>query len=226
MTTTLVGSNWIVTLILAHFLASIAAAEVRNLRTAVVAITIQSALLASIIASFAYLSHNESLYYWSAITLLSKAVFIPVLLTYYTRRLPHGEVKPLLGFIPSITILSVALVIFYRFIHTYIEFFAPTPEATLEPARSSLSIALAIFALGIYVLVIKRDAIKMVIGLVLLENGVHLSLITLAPTLPETTVIGITTNVVVAAWLLLFLISRIYEVFGTTDTVDLSELKR
>jgi len=72
---------------------------------------------------------------------------------------------------------------------------------------------------------VRRDAVKAVIGLVLLENGVHLALVTLAPTLPETTLIGIVTNVIITVWLLLYLAGRIFRVLGTTDTAVLSELK-
>lgn len=222
----MIEGNLIVTLMIAHLIASLLAVEIRNLKLASIALCIQALFLASIFATFAHISNNPSLYWLSLTALITKAIIIPWLLLTYIRKLPKAEVTPVIGFMFSISILSIILVIFYRFILTYIEFVAPTPEAMVEPARSCLALSFMIFALGLYVLIARKDAIKVVIGLCLLENGVHLSLVTLAPGLPETTLIGIATNVVIAAWLLLYLISRIFEIVGSTDTSILSELRR
>jgi hydrogenase-4 component E len=85
-------------------------------------------------------------------------------------------------------------------------------------------VALTVFVLGLYAILSRRDAIKTVIGLCLLENAVHLSLVSLAPGLKETALIGIATEVVVTVYLLLYIIAGIREKLGTTDTFALSEL--
>ena len=90
--------------------------------------------------------------------------------------------------------------------------------------RTNLAVAFTIFVLGIYAILTRRDAIKTVIGLCLLENGVHLSLVSLAPAMKETALAGIATEVVVTVYLLLYIIGGIREKFGTTDTSKLSEL--
>jgi len=221
----IVESNLIVTLMVAHLIASLLAVEVRNLRYAVACLAVQSALLASIFAAFAYLTATPNLYYWVLTALATKVVIIPVLLWYHILRLPERELQPMIGFRISTAIIAVLTVICYRFLHTYVEFVAPTPEATIEPARSCLAIAFTVFALGLYVLMVRRDGVKIIIGMILLENGIHLSLVTLAPTLPETTVLGVTTNVVVTAWVLLYLVRQAFERLGTTDTLDLSQLR-
>ena len=221
-----VTGDVIITLVVAHLLASIAAAEIRNLKLSTVALCAQSIFLSATFAAFAVLSQNPSLYWWALTTLLTKAILIPWLLFYYMRRLPKLEVKPVIGFAASLIFLLIFLTAFYEFVHTHIEFIAPTREALVEPARANLAIAFTIFVLGVYVVMARRDAFKIVIGLILLKNGVHLSLVTLAPTLPETTIFGITTDVIVAAFLLLYLTERIYQQFGTVDTVQLSTLRR
>ena len=219
------GGNLIVTLYLIHFVFSLLAAELRNLKWAVVAIAIQSLFLASILATFANIAANPSLYWWSLTALITKVIIIPYLLWLYIRHLPTVETRPWLGTIPSVAVMLILAVIFYSFLHTNVEFIAPTLQAALEPARSNLALSLTICTLGLWVLLVRRDAAKVVIGLVLLENGVHLSLVTLAPTLPQTAVIGIITNVIIAVWLLLYLAGRIFRALGTTDTAMLSELK-
>jgi hydrogenase-4 component E len=95
-----------------------------------------------------------------------------------------------------------------------------------EPTRSSLAMAFTIFVLGIYVCVARRDLVKVIIGVVLLENGAHLALISLVPGRAETAILGIATNIALSAWLLLYFGQVMYKVLGTTDTLKLSELKR
>ena len=220
------GGNLIITLYLIHFVFSLLAAELRNLKLSVVAITIQSLFLAGILVTFANIADNPSLYWWSLTALITKVIIIPYLLWLYIRQLPTAETRPWLGTVPSVAVMFILVVIFYGFFHTNVEFLAPTMQAAVEPARSNLALALTICVLGLWVLLVRRDAAKAVIGLVLLENGVHLSLVTLAPTLPETTIIGIVTNVIITVWLLLYLAGRIFRALGTTDTAMLSELKR
>jgi len=219
------GGDLIITLYLIHFAFSLLAAELRNLKWSIVAITIQSLFLTSILATFANIAANPSLYWWSLTSLITKVIIIPLLLLLYIRQLPTAETRPWLGTAPSVAAMFILVVIFYSFLHTNVEFIAPTLQAAVEPARSNLALSLTICALGLWVLLLRKDAAKAVIGLVLLENGVHLSLVTLAPTLPETTIIGIITNVIITVWLLLYLAGRIFQTLGTTDTATLSELK-
>ena len=55
---------------------------------------------------------------------------------------------------------------------------------------------ISVLMIGFYALLTRRDAFKIVIGLCLLENGVHMGLISLAPSIPETALIGVVTDVV------------------------------
>lgn len=214
-------------LMITHLLASLIAAELRNLRAATWALIVQSFLLTCIITSFAFVWNNYTLLIWAFITLLTKVVIIPSLLLYHLRVTSlTTELRPLIGLRASLLFGTVLVVAFYWLFRTYIYFIAPTQPAMVEPARSNLAVAFCIFSLGIYVLITRRDVVKVVIGLQLLENGAHLALITLAPTLPATTKLGIWTNVVVAAYILIKLAEGIYKTLGVVDTLSLSELKR
>jgi len=57
-----VTGDVIITLVVAHLLASIATAEVRNLKLSNGFLCVQSLLLSAIIASFAVISQNPTLY--------------------------------------------------------------------------------------------------------------------------------------------------------------------
>jgi hydrogenase-4 component E len=216
----------ITTLMVCHFIASVCAAEIRNLKTATGFLLVQSLLLALIIVAFAEKSQNYTLYWWAGLTVVTKAMIIPGLLWWHIKRTNYIEVKPLVSFVVSFIVLAVFLISFYQMIHTYVNFLAPTAAASAEPSRSALALAFTIFVLGLYVLVVHRDAVKIIIGLHLIENGVHLALVTLVPQLPVTTILGIVSNVVVAAVMLLWLTENIYKEFGSADTMQLSTLKR
>jgi len=216
----------LVTLTLAILITSIAAVEIRNLRTTAFAYLLHSIFLVMIIVSYAYIKHNESLYLWGMTCFVTKVVIIPYMLFRFIKHVPQTEHRPIIGFGLSLTIVIILIVVFFQLFKKYIFLLAPTEAAQMEPVRSLLGGAFTIFALGLWGLLTRRDAIKTVIGLALLENGVHLVLLALTPQLRETTMIGILTNVVAVVFLLLYISTNIYQVFGSMDTVRLSELKR
>jgi len=216
----------LITLTLAILVTSIAAVEIRNLRTTSFAYLLHSIFLFAIVMGYAYVKHNESLYLWAITCFLTKVIIIPYMLFRFVKTVPIMEHKPIIGFVFSVVIVSSLMVIFFTFFRKVIIFLAPTPTAMVEPVRSLLAGAFTIFSLGLYALLTRRDVLKTVIGLALLENGVHLVLLALAPQLKETTMIGILTNVLAVVIILLYLSRDIYRIFGTTDTVQLSELKR
>jgi hydrogenase-4 component E len=216
----------LVTLTLAILITSIGAVEIRNLRSTTFAYLLHSIFLCAIIISYAYVKNNPTLYLWSVTCFITKVVIIPYMLFRFLKTVPKEEFRPLIGFGLSLTIVSILLVVFFQVFKKYIFLLAPTEAAQQEPVRSLLAGAFTIFALGVWALLTRRDVLKTVIGLALLENGVHLVLLALTPQLPETTMIGILTNVVAVVFLLLYLSSGVYQLFGSTDTVKLSELKR
>ncbi|MFA4015779.1 MAG: hypothetical protein RUDDFDWM_000872 [Candidatus Fervidibacterota bacterium] len=221
------GIDVLALLMIAHLLASLVASELRNLRLSAWALVVQAFFLACIIASYGVVWNNPSLFIWAFVTVLTKVIIIPSLLLHHIRVTGLTmEIRPLIGLRMSVLMSVFLVVALYWLFRTYIYFIAPTIAAMMEPARSNLAMAFCIFSLGMYVLITRRDVVKVVVGFVLLENGAHLALITLAPTLPATTKLGIWTNVIIAAWLLIKLAEGIYKALGVVDTLSLSELKR
>ncbi len=210
------------TLSLLMILTSVTAVETRNLRFAATAYSLQALLICGLLVAFA--RGNPALYWWASTALVTKAVVTPLLLFIYIGKTSEKELKAIIGFGPSVIIAAAMMIGFYNLTHSNIHLLAPTPLATEGVFRTNLAVALTVFALGIYAILTRRDAVKTVIGICLLENAVHLSLVSLAPELRETALVGIATEVVVTVWLLLYVITGIHERFGTTDTFKLSEL--
>ncbi|UCC72560.1 MAG: hydrogenase 4 membrane subunit [Gemmatimonadota bacterium] len=211
------------TLSMLMVLTSVATLEIRRLRMSAIAYSLQALLLVALLLSFAAL--NPALYGWAAVALLTKAIIIPWFLFRYIGSREAQEEKPLIGFGPSVVVAVLLMVGFYRLTHSQFGLLVPTALAHQEVLRTNLAVASTVFALGLYCVLTRRDAVKTVIGLCLLENGVHLSLVSLAPELPETALFGVATEVVVTVYLLLYVIAGIRREFGTTDTLRLRELR-
>ncbi len=135
------------------------------------------------------------------------------------------ELKPVIGFGPSVVVAALLMLGFFHLTHGQVKLLAPTGIAQLGVFRTNLAVASTVFALGLYAVLTRRDAIKAVIGLCLPENGVHLSLVSLAPELPETALFGVATEVVVTVYLLLYVIGGVRQEFGSRDTFRLRELR-
>jgi hydrogenase-4 component E len=213
----------ILTLSMSMVITSVVAVEVRRLRWAAAAYAVQALLLVGLLLSYARM--NPALYWWAATALVTKAVLTPWFLFRYIGKTQEEEVEPLIGFGPSVVLAAVLMIVFFRLTHGQVDILVPSDLAREEVFRTNLAVASTVFVLGIYAVLSRRDAVKTVIGLCLLENGVHLSLVSLAPDLTETALFGIASEVVVTVFLLLYVIEGIYRVFGTTDTFRLRELQ-
>jgi len=218
--------DFVASLALAMMVISLIAVELRALRFAAWAYLGQALLLVTILLVFAFATHSEWLLVWAVVALVTKAGLIPWLLFKYIAKMEvTREAEPYVDFAPSLLFASVLMVGLYRLTHAHTELLGPGTTAALEPFRTNLAVAVTLFALGLYAIISRRDAIKVIIGLCLLENGVHLSLVSLAPAMPEMPIIGLVTEVFITVWMLLDLVLGVERTFGTTDTAVLQKLK-
>lgn len=202
---------------------SVAVVEIRRLTYSAATYVLQALLIVALLLNFAAL--NPALYGWAATALVTKAILIPCFLFWAIRRGEAREVKPLIGFGPSVIVATLTMVGFFYLTQQQVDILAPAELAEQTVFRTNLAVASTVFVLGLYCVLTRRDAVKTVIGLCLLENGVHLGLVSLAPELPETALFGVASEVVVTVFLLLYVINGIRQEFGTTDTFKLNELQ-
>ncbi len=210
----------ILTLTLGVLIAGIAAAEIRDLAASTWAYLVHSLCLAGTFAAFAVITHSPQLYWWVLAAVLTKVVFIPLVLRWYIVKHPATELRPTLDYRVSLLVVAIVLMLFFKLVHTHMADVAPT-----EAARSNLAVAFTVFAVGLYILATRRNAVKNVIGVCLLENGAHLALVVLAPAQPETALLGIATSIVITVWILIYITSGVHKIIGTPDTLKLSELR-
>jgi hydrogenase-4 component E len=223
VTADLLDARLIETLSMLVVITSVATVELRRLRFAAATYSLQALLIVAMLATFAAV--NPALYWWAATALLTKAILTPAFLFRSIAKGNDRELRPLIGFGPSVAVAALLMFGFFRLTHSSVALLAPTVLSQQEVFRTNLAVASTVFALGLYCVLTRRDAVKTVIGLCLLENGVHLSLVSLAPELPETALFGVATEVVVTVFLLLYVIAGVRQEFGSTDTLELKELQ-
>lgn len=211
------------TLALTLLLTSFLAVESRDLRRATHAYMLQALVMVAIIACFATM--HPGLWVWAATAFVTKFALVSWLLHRAAARGDRHEVPPYVpAWASGLTVAALALAV-YTFLHVNASLLAPTPLAELEPHRTNVAVALTLLFVGTYAVLTRRDAFKVVLGVCLIENGAHLSLVTLAHGMRETVLIGIVTDVVVAIFLLLHLVGGIESRLGTRDTARLRELR-
>ena len=218
------NADLIETLSLMMVITSVAAVEMRRLRFSSAAYLCQALLMVSLLVAFAAV--NPALYWWAGTAFVTKVVLTPWFLFRSIRGTDDRELKPVIGLGPSVVVACLLISVFFRLTHTQATLIVPSGMAQLEVFRTNLAVASTVFALGLYAVLTRRDAVKTVIGLCLLENAVHLSLVSLAPELSETALFGVATEVVVTVFLLLYVIGGVQREFGTRDTFQLHELRR
>jgi len=211
------------TLSLAMILTSFVAVESRSLRRALTAYMAQALVMVAVIACFA--TYHTPLALWAVTAFVTKFGLISWLLFRALKGGDDAEVPARTGPLVSAMIVGAVAVACYQAVHANVAFLAPTPEAQAEPFRTNVAVSLTLVAVGIYAIITRRDALKIVIGVCLIENGAHLSLVTLATRMHETVLVGIVTDVVLAVYLLLILIRGIEERLGTRDTSRLVVLR-
>ena len=183
---------------------------------------VQSFLLASIACVIAFFNHANHVYIAAFLTLILKAVALPILLERLVAKVGiRQEIEPIINVPLSILISGgltlVGYVVAVSFQH---------PEATFGPAalgHSTLAVAIALFLIGFFTMLNRRKALTQVLGLLSMENGICLAGISLTYGVPLVVEIGIFFDVLVAVMVLAILVYRMGEAF---DSMDVSKLRR
>ena len=171
-------------------------------------------VLALSVAWQAFIQHAPHLYVTAAISLIFKAIIVPVALHRIIVRLGiHREIENVVGvgltMIAGIGLVALSMVVMLRV----------TPEA--DPlAREDLAFALSVVLLGLLVMVTRRNAVSQVVGFMSLENGLVLAA-TGAKGMPLVVEISVAFSILIAFIVIGIFLFRIRERF---DSVDVSAL--
>ncbi|HXQ27462.1 MAG TPA: NADH-quinone oxidoreductase subunit K [Candidatus Acidoferrales bacterium] len=183
---------------------------------------LQSFLLAAIAGTIAFFNHANHVYIVALLTLILKAVVLPLILARLVERVGiQKEIEPLINVPLSVLISGCLTMVGYVVAESFYH-----PEETSGVAalgRNTLAIAIALFLIGFFMLLNRRKALTQVLALLSMENGIFLAGISLTYGVPLVIELGIFFDVFVAVMVLAILVYRIGETF---DSMDVSKLRR
>ncbi len=180
----------------------------------------QSFLLGAIAGAIAWYNHAPHIYVAAGMTILVKAILVPVLLERLVDRIDiQHEIAPIVNVPLSIVISGgltlVAYVVGESFYH---------PETNVASlGHNTLAVAISLFLIGFFMMLNRRKALSQVLALLTLENGVFLAAICLTYGMPLIVELGVFFDVLVAVLVLGILVYQIRESF---ESMDVSKLRR
>jgi hydrogenase-4 component E len=182
---------------------------------------IQSLLLSASCFLLGFSQHSFHLYALGAITIVAKVIAIPWVLKrtlireLYVRR----EIDQVLN-IPASLLSALFLAI------VAVLLVSPILSITPDPViRINLPIGLAGVLIGAFSLMVRREAIPQLIGILAMENGAFFAGIAIAAELPLIAELTVAFNVILITVIIGLLARNIKETIGTTEAGALTGLK-
>jgi hydrogenase-4 component E len=193
----------------------------RWLVTNIRAFGVQSFLLAAIAATIAHFNHAPHIYVVAALTLVFKAILLPVILERMVTKVEiQQQIEPFVNVPVSVIVSGLLTLLAYVVAESF-----HRPEEASGLGHNTLAVAIALFLIGFFMMVNRRKALTQVLALLCLENGLFLAAISLTYGMPLIVEIGIFFDVLVATLLLGILVYRIRETFDSMDVSRLSRLR-
>lgn len=188
-----------------------------RLATAVHILLAQSAFVAAACAVAGWQTGETHMFAAALLTIVVKTGLIPYALLRLVRLLRHErEVNPVLSANASSLAATAAIVLAYGLI---------THALPAVVSRDAVATAVALVLIGLLLIIIRRQAILQIVGLITMENGLYLLGLSTTRGLPLIIDLGIFFDVLVAVTVMVILAFRLKRSFQTTDTSILKRLK-
>lgn len=181
----------------------------------------QTVVLAGVTAVIAYFTGVWEIYVAAALTLVIKAIIIPKVLVRVTQKI-KGEFKietnPYISLRMSVLISALLVALSYILTQQILS------SSNLDRvAVTYLPVSIALFFIGLFVMVSRRMALNQVVGLLIIENGLFLFTTVLTHGVSLIIEIGIFADILVGVIISAILLFRISQTF---DTLDIGSLER
>ena len=167
----------------------------------------------------AFKTGQHHLFYSASLTLVLKAILLPLILHRLIRKLHiKSEVEPLIN-IPTTMLIGLGLVV--------IAFNVAQPISHLSStiARGTLGIALATVMLAFLMMITRRKAITQVVGFLAMENGLFLAATSATYGMPMVVELGIALDVLIGMVILGVFFFQIRDQFDSLDIHHMEKLK-
>jgi len=181
----------------------------------------QTIVLAGIVALIASITNIWELYIVSALTFGIKAVIIPKILFYVTKKLDSPiklEIHPYINMKLSVIIAALLVAMSY-FIFLYLDI------KSNEIIQVFLPVSFALFFIGLFVIVSRRKALNQMMGLLTIENGLFLFAVSLTHGFSLIIEIGLMADIVLGVMISSILLFRMSRTFDSIDIKNLESLR-
>jgi len=156
---------------------------------------------------------------FGAVLMLIRGFIIPILLYYSITHVIHkNELDPVCGYNASI---FAGLLIVIASIYISSKFSFPIIQQTPLILPAAISVLLG----GIFFLIARRKAVTMVVGYLMLENGIYLIGASLSKRAHQVVEFGILLDVLIGVMIMGIVLFNIQRAFDDTDTALLRKLK-
>lgn len=190
-------------------------AAARRISTCAYLFACQSAILTAEVVAVGYFQRIPEAYVIAAVVLLAKVVGIPFALLWLMKKLhtPH-DVGASLSPGYSIFVMSGLIVLSFAAVRLYLR--------ELRAAEVILAAAVALILSGAFLMVTRSKALMLMLGLLVLENGIFLAALVTTFGMPLIIEIGIVFDLLIGLLLMGIFVFRIRDTF---DHLDVSRLR-
>lgn len=161
---------------------------------------------------------KEHLLIFAVVTVLIKTVMVPSVIRYAQKK--HKDLigapsflKPASSYFVMVAILGVTFFIMQH-----------TPIMGIVEFDTLLYVSIALIGIGLATMIVHRNILSQVLGLLTMENGVTVFTLVTVRFLPLLIELGVFVIIISSAYILSILGSRIREFHGTSDTEKLRSL--
>jgi len=153
------------------------------------------------------------------ITLLIRGIVIPLCIYLAIKKVAiHREVEPIVGYHASLMV-GLILIVAATFV---------SPKFNLPQSSSNallLPTAITLLAAGMFLLMARRNAIAMVLGYIVMENGIYLVGTSFSVRAHHIVEFGILLDVLAGVMIMAIILQNIKQAFDDVDTALLRTLK-
>ena len=156
---------------------------------------------------------------FTLVTLAIRGIVIPLCIYLAIKKVAiHREVEPIIGYHASL-LAGLGLIVGATFVSHKFDLPVSTASALLLPT------AIAVLVAGMFLMIARRNAIAMVLGYIMMENGIYLVGTTFSVQALHIVEFGILLDVLAGVMIMAVILQNIKQTFDDVDTALLRTLK-
>ncbi|SDU15201.1 NADH-quinone oxidoreductase subunit K [Desulfobacula phenolica] len=157
--------------------------------------------------------------FFTLVTLSIRGIIIPMSIYMVIKKVAiQREVQPIIGYHASI-LCGLGLIVAATFISRQLNIASISEYTLLLPT------AIALLVTGMFLLMARRNAIAMVLGYIIMENGIYLVGTTFSVRARHIVEFGILLDVLAGVMIMAIILQNIKQTFDDVDTAHLRTLK-